>query len=99
MNTPSFYCENCGREVSSGLESCPGCGQYFSSVRCPVCSFTGDTELFKEKCPKCGYAGEAESSSTLKAEQKKQFPSWFYKILIIILTVILLGLMRIYLIL
>jgi len=88
MARPSFYCENCGREVPFQLGACPDCGQKFYSVRCPSCGFTGDLSLFKEKCPECGYEGAIK--------RKKQFSPWFYKSLIIILTVTLLGLIRIF---
>ena len=101
MNTPAFYCENCGQNVSSGLDICPGCGQKFSSVRCPSCSFTGDASLFKGKCPQCGYSGmqNNNSYSNLKiadVENDKQFPVWLYRVLIGIMVVVIIGLIRIY---
>jgi len=96
MKEPSFYCENCGREVSSGLESCPGCGQKFYSVLCPSCGFTGDSKLFGENCPNCGYVGSVKPSIEIKINQKKQIPSWIYKLIIIILAVVLFVLLRIY---
>ena len=110
MSTPSFYCENCNREVSSGLVICPGCGQEFSSVRCPSCGFTGKPELFKKSCPECGYVGEdvidkTPDSKLVKSESNESknsrksgnhLPSWLYKVLIGILVIIIIYLVRVY---
>lgn len=112
MKTPSFFCENCNREVSYGMNVCPGCGQEFSSVRCPVCGFTGAPELFKKSCPRCGYAGtdivdkdpdrnfyivKSESDKTKSGKRsEKHLPSWLYKVLIGILVIIIIYLTRVY---
>ena len=112
MNTPSFYCENCSREVAAGLDVCPGCGQEFSSVRCPSCGFAGEPELFKESCPECGYSGKAKededsgrnlyivkSNNTeyrKNIRSEKQLPSWLYKILIGFMVIIIIFLVRFY---
>ncbi|MCK5674950.1 MAG: zinc ribbon domain-containing protein [Spirochaetales bacterium] len=94
MAKPSFYCENCGKEVLSGLEVCPGCGQTFSSVRCPSCGFTGGPELFRKSCPMCGYIGEEVKNSVLT--KKNYLPSWIYRVLIGALLILIIYLIRIY---
>ncbi len=112
MNTPSFYCENCSREVSSGLDVCPGCGLEFSSVRCPSCGFMGKPELFKESCPECGYIGADivdkdpgsnfyivkpnSDESRGSKRSEKQLPSWVYKVFIGGMIIIIVSLIRIY---
>ncbi len=104
MKAPSFYCENCGREVNPNLNICPGCGEKFISVRCPSCGFTGESYLFNKKCPQCGFSG-ADSDNLKKdgnlynknvKETGKYFPSWLYKVLIGILVVVILGIIRFY---
>jgi ssDNA-binding Zn-finger/Zn-ribbon topoisomerase 1 len=37
-------------------KSCPQCGRFFASVRCPHCGFTGRDEDFVRGCPVCGYS-------------------------------------------
>jgi hypothetical protein len=37
-------------------KSCPACGRFFASVRCPQCGFTGKDEDFARGCPVCGYS-------------------------------------------
>lgn len=112
MNTPFFYCENCSRKVSSDMNVCPGCGQEFSSVRCPSCGFTGAPELFKESCPECGYVGKSKedenpgrnlyivksgnTGSMGNIQNKNHLPSWLYKILIGILVIVIIYLVRVY---
>jgi len=112
MSIPSFYCENCSREVSSGMTVCPGCGQEFSSVRCPACGFTGAPELFIKSCPECGYVGEEVIDKTpgtklylVKPENKdskssknseNHLPPWLYRVLIGILVIIIIYLVRVY---
>jgi predicted RNA-binding Zn-ribbon protein involved in translation (DUF1610 family) len=54
--SPRFFCENCGAEVDRNAKSCPRCGRYFASVRCPACGFTGAEDLFGGGCPVCGYS-------------------------------------------
>ncbi|MDA3941093.1 MAG: hypothetical protein PF693_17585 [Spirochaetia bacterium] len=104
VNDPSFYCENCGRKVSSAMDICPGCGQEFSKVRCPSCGFTGEDTLFKVKCPKCGYSGVLNNNIHLglelydeKSKEKgKQLPVWLYRVLIGIMVIVIIGLFRVY---
>lgn len=57
-----YFCENCGSEVPAKAKFCPKCGKFFSSVRCPECSYTGDTKEFIHGCPNCGYAMNKSSS-------------------------------------
>ncbi len=59
MKRSRYYCENCGKEVKANAKVCPSCGRFFSAVRCPKCSFTGEARLFAFGCPSCGYAGGA----------------------------------------
>ncbi|MDR0670485.1 MAG: zinc ribbon domain-containing protein [Treponema sp.] len=53
---PRFFCDNCGAEVDKSAKSCPACGRFFASVRCPACGFTGGEEDFVRGCPSCGYS-------------------------------------------
>ncbi|MDR3148260.1 MAG: zinc ribbon domain-containing protein [Treponema sp.] len=53
---PRFFCDNCGAEVPKSAKSCPACGRFFASVRCPQCGFTGKDEDFARGCPVCGYS-------------------------------------------
>ncbi|MDR2534840.1 MAG: zinc ribbon domain-containing protein [Treponema sp.] len=57
---PRFYCDNCGSEVPQDARGCPECGRSFGSVRCPVCGFTGDVEIFESGCPGCGYSNQSD---------------------------------------
>ncbi len=57
-----FYCEHCGRTVSSKDVLCPHCGKLFSAVRCPKCSYTGRSDEFKFGCPVCGFAGKGKNN-------------------------------------
>ena len=51
-----FFCESCGSEVPRNSRTCPTCGKFFASVRCPQCGRIGSNEDFKNGCPTCGYA-------------------------------------------
>ena len=51
-----FFCESCGSEVPRNSKTCPTCGKFFASVRCPQCGRIGTNEDFKNGCPTCGYA-------------------------------------------
>lgn len=51
-----FFCESCGSEVPRKSKTCPMCGKFFASVRCPQCGRNGSNEDFINGCPTCGYA-------------------------------------------
>lgn len=51
-----FFCESCGSEVPRKSKTCPMCGKFFASVRCPQCGRTGSNDDFINGCPTCGYA-------------------------------------------
>ena len=51
-----FFCESCGSEVPRNSKTCPICGKFFASVRCPQCGRIGSNDDFKNGCPTCGYA-------------------------------------------
>ena len=51
-----FFCESCGSEVPRNSKTCPMCGKFFASVRCPQCGRIGSNDDFKNGCPTCGYA-------------------------------------------
>ena len=103
MADPSFYCENCGRKVSSNLVVCPGCGLEFDSVLCPFCGFKGKAVRFQEKCPQCGY-GELDAQNihlkpnltgVILNRKRKQLPLSLYKVFIGIMVVVIVCLIRI----
>lgn len=56
-----FFCESCGSEVPRNARTCPTCGKFFASVRCPKCGNTGSNDDFKNGCPACGYAINPET--------------------------------------
>ena len=69
-----FFCESCGSEVPRNSRTCPTCGKFFASVRCPQCGRIGSNEDFKNGCPTCGYAvnpddgfGHASSSGFMSS--------------------------------
>lgn len=66
--SPHFFCENCGTEVPRKAAKCPGCGRYFSSVRCPKCGFSGPEHLFSGGCPICGYSSGRPAGSSGNAD-------------------------------
>lgn len=79
-----FFCENCNSEVPAKAKFCPKCGKFFSSVRCPQCSYTGDIKEFIHGCPSCGYAlnkpsvhQTLEENSTESFENKQPFRKRF----------------------
>jgi len=77
---PRFFCDNCNAEVERGARSCPNCGRFFSSVRCPACGFTGEDRTFAGGCPSCGYS--APPSAVARPIEKKvptgPLPLWVY---------------------
>lgn len=56
-----FFCESCGNEVPRNSKTCPSCGKFFASVRCPNCGRTGNNDDFINGCPTCGYAVNPDS--------------------------------------
>lgn len=56
-----FFCESCGNEVPRNSKTCPSCGKFFASVRCPNCGRTGSNDDFTNGCPTCGYAVNPDS--------------------------------------
>jgi len=93
---PRFFCDNCGYEVGSDVKSCPYCGRFFASVRCPSCSMTGPDRMFQNGCPMCGYsappAGNTKPQKIKPSRKKKEYseplPFWTYAITFFILIVI-----------
>lgn len=103
MPKPSFYCENCGRKVPAGLDVCPGCGELFSSVRCPSCGYTGEPGFFKKSCPHCGFTGKDVIDNSLNKKNyniglitKNFLPAWVYRVLITALIILIIYLIRVY---
>ena len=41
---------------------CPACGNTFAAVRCPKCSYIGQSAEFAKGCPNCGFTEEPDSS-------------------------------------
>ncbi len=90
--SPHFFCENCGTEVPRKAAKCPGCGRFFSSVRCPKCGFTGAEHLFAGGCPVCGYSSEktgdtvqdrpkgSEGKRKSHSENVGALPIWVYAV-------------------
>ena len=58
-----FFCESCGSEVPRNSKTCPTCGKFFASVRCPQCGRIGSNDDFKNGCPTCGYAVNPDSEN------------------------------------
>jgi uncharacterized membrane protein YvbJ len=74
---PRFFCDNCGQEVTDSEKTCPYCGRYFASVRCPACGFSGEDKLFVNGCPSCGYSASpsiAPKKPKPKRPRKKNKP-------------------------
>jgi len=70
---PRFFCDHCGLEVNRDVKSCPGCGRYFASVRCPKCTYSGPDEMFQGGCPMCGYSTPPpEKTNVKKIKQPKK---------------------------
>jgi len=85
LNSPHFFCENCGTEVPRDAKNCPKCGRHFASVRCPSCDFIGAEALFKNGCQICGYSSSGGNAGDFEPvelpEIKKpagSLPLWLY---------------------
>jgi hypothetical protein len=95
--TPRFFCESCGAEVPMNAKSCPGCGKFFASVRCPACGFVGEEGLFHGGCPVCGYSaspdGKRISWPGKEGKESAGFagslPLWVYIIAVLALLIVL----------
>jgi len=92
---PRFFCDHCGSEVGSDVKTCPHCGRYFASVRCPSCGYSGPDEMFGGGCPMCGYSAPPSKPQKLKPIRAKENhysdppPIWTYIISVIILLLII----------
>ena len=75
---PRFFCDNCATEVGHNVKTCPRCGRYFASVRCPACDFVGDDDTFEKGCPVCGYSTSPAKTAepTGKADNRRPVPFW-----------------------
>jgi uncharacterized membrane protein YvbJ len=67
---PRFFCDGCGTEVDADADSCPNCGKFFASMRCPRCGFCGEHGDFRNGCPNCGYAAPVSKQSRPSRPQK-----------------------------
>jgi len=72
---PRFFCDNCATEVGHNVKTCPRCGRYFASVRCPSCDFVGDDDTFARGCPACGYS-TTPAKPAKRAQGTKTQPFW-----------------------
>jgi len=96
---PRFFCENCGAEVGRQAKSCPECGRYFSSVRCPRCNYTAAAMAFNNGCPQCGYS-EIPEAGYHTAEHKNDralppLPLWIWLTAILALALAMAAMIRI----
>jgi ssDNA-binding Zn-finger/Zn-ribbon topoisomerase 1 len=73
---PRFFCDNCGAEVLMSAKSCPQCGRFFASVRCPKCGFTGKDEDFVRGCPACGYSAASGITPSKTGGSRKRNVQW-----------------------
>lgn len=103
METPKFFCENCGSEVKRNAHLCPHCGRIFASVRCPSCNYFGTSSQFSNGCPKCGYAFHSakkekkEKNSSVKNAPYKAYddalPKWVYFLVFGIVFVVIMAIL------
>jgi predicted RNA-binding Zn-ribbon protein involved in translation (DUF1610 family) len=78
---PRFFCDNCGTEVGRNVNTCPKCGRFFASVRCPKCGFAADESAFRKGCPVCGYSTPPGNAARPPEEEKipaGKLPLWVY---------------------
>ncbi|MDR2305203.1 MAG: hypothetical protein LBE10_11535 [Treponema sp.] len=101
--SPRFFCDNCGEEVGRQAKSCPHCGRFFASVRCPACGFTGAEGLFSSGCPICGYSTpvsrapppkEGFFSKPSAREAAGPLPLWVYIVALVTLAAVIFLLIR-----
>jgi len=93
---PRFFCDNCGCEVSRDVKSCPECGRFFASVRCPACTYSGPDEMFQGGCPMCGYSAPPPPKTREEKPRRHEEPDsydqpsvWTYIIPIIFIAAII----------
>lgn len=106
MKRSRFFCENCHHEVRPTAKICPHCGRFFEAVRCPVCSYVGESRDFIHGCPNCGYAGgdpaqqngfEQIDYGTTGPAKKPSTPAWVWPLAIAILLIVFGVLVLLYL--
>jgi Zn finger protein HypA/HybF involved in hydrogenase expression len=68
---PRFFCDNCGYEVGSDVKSCPYCGRFFASIRCPACDYSGPDRMFQNGCPMCGYSASPTTGKLVKIKKAR----------------------------
>ena len=96
-----YYCESCGKPVPETAHSCPFCGKNFTSVKCPVCGFSGNEKDFADGCPGCGYLSDPKGnkpSADIEKPVTRNRISWFQKLSPLatgIITLALLGVLAI----
>lgn len=106
MKRSRFFCENCHHEVRPTAKVCPHCGRFFEAVRCPVCSYVGESRDFVRGCPNCGYAGGV--SNREEGFEQVDYPvggrssasgppRWLWPLAIGVLIVVFVGLVLVYL--
>ncbi|NLK45140.1 MAG: zinc ribbon domain-containing protein [Treponema sp.] len=91
IRKPKFFCDFCGNEVKPNAKSCPKCGKFFESVRCPRCNKTGKQSEFLAGCPVCGYAFNSSNNNKNETYKKNKnltgkdsLPWWVFAVLSII---------------
>jgi hypothetical protein len=102
-----FFCESCGAEVRHSERVCPSCGKTFTAVRCPRCGYEGGAKQFARGCPGCGYlnvippSGDGIGSEPADAPRPRvrgfslpglKLSVRFYRIALVLLAILLLGL-------
>ncbi|MDR1178146.1 MAG: zinc ribbon domain-containing protein [Spirochaetaceae bacterium] len=107
MKRARFFCEHCGAEVGRNAKQCPKCGNFFSSILCPSCGFSGGEFLFDKGCPVCGYSapesggqgstspgsgGAGKSKKAASGEAAGALPWWVYALTALALAGVLAGL-------
>jgi predicted RNA-binding Zn-ribbon protein involved in translation (DUF1610 family) len=80
---PVFFCDSCGAMVQGSAKTCPKCGKFFTSVRCPACNFSGESRLFFSGCPSCGYSVHVNAAPHPKRRSRQTThaegpPLWVY---------------------
>ncbi|MDR0685640.1 MAG: hypothetical protein LBF83_11015 [Spirochaetaceae bacterium] len=92
---PRFFCDGCGTEVASNTDSCPRCGKFFASIRCPRCGFSGDADTFSRGCPACGYSAPLSNRAGSRQNRSPPPPPdsgatpWLYIVSIALLAALL----------